>query len=589
MSPWLIILMKNFIKSIPHEITESGKIDGAGDMRIFLSIILPMIKPALATIGLFLALGYWNEWYFSSLFLSAQVDYKPLQYHLYNVINKVAALKSSVAGSYISFTDLPEETLKMATAVVATGDKPTNGQTEKMLEKLNDILTEKVNAELDIYWIEWTDYLTNYNLTLAQNDGSVDLVGTATDWLDAWPNVKKGAFLELSEDMLKTYAPKTWESVSPEHWEMCKYNGEIYLMPEDNYAQWTNHGFRYRMDWAREAGLTNGVHSWKEMGEYFQYIKDNKPGVIPWDVAGNGSIYVNVAAGWISSHTNNIFIEGLEVPLFYGNSKDDAYTVVSPFYEGDELVEYAKTMKAWAEAGYWRTDVLNYSGDTSGELLAGNTGSDEHHTQGWYTGTRPDMDKRQPGSEVEFFYFGEETQNLTALTITHGAMAISSASKNPERALMVYDLLRNDEECYRLFNYGIEGEQYIITEDGMMDRPEGYDHDLHSIQTNYWWGRNDDLELENVTHYNEGKRRMYEIYDKIAIDYPYGQIVFDTDNVKAQMSNLSDVYSTYGPRMTFGKVDDPEAYVAEFREALKAAGIEDVIAELQAQMDEFYK
>ena len=56
MSPWLIILMKNFVKSIPHEITESGKIDGAGDFRIFVSLILPMLKPALATIGLFLAL-----------------------------------------------------------------------------------------------------------------------------------------------------------------------------------------------------------------------------------------------------------------------------------------------------------------------------------------------------------------------------------------------------------------------------------------------------------------------------------------------------------------------------------------------------
>ena len=63
MSPWLIILMKNFVKSIPHEITESGKIDGAGDMKIFTDLILPMLKPALATIGLFLALGHWNEWY----------------------------------------------------------------------------------------------------------------------------------------------------------------------------------------------------------------------------------------------------------------------------------------------------------------------------------------------------------------------------------------------------------------------------------------------------------------------------------------------------------------------------------------------
>ncbi|WP_167954938.1 carbohydrate ABC transporter permease [Anaerosporobacter faecicola] len=121
MTPWLIILMKNFIKSIPHEITESGKIDGAGDMKIFTALILPMVKPALATIGLFLALGYWNEWYYSSLFLSAQVDYKPLQYNLYEVVNKIQALKNSVAGSYVSFDNLPQETLKMATAIVATG------------------------------------------------------------------------------------------------------------------------------------------------------------------------------------------------------------------------------------------------------------------------------------------------------------------------------------------------------------------------------------------------------------------------------------------------------------------------------------
>lgn len=121
MSPWLIILMKNFIKAIPHEITESGKIDGAGDFRIFLTLILPTIIPALATIGLFIALGYWNEWYNSSLFLTSKIRYKPLQFHLYSIVNKVAALKSSVAGSMLVGVSLPAETLKMATAVVATG------------------------------------------------------------------------------------------------------------------------------------------------------------------------------------------------------------------------------------------------------------------------------------------------------------------------------------------------------------------------------------------------------------------------------------------------------------------------------------
>jgi ABC-type glycerol-3-phosphate transport system permease component len=120
MSPWLIILMRNFMKSVPFEITESGKIDGAGDFTIFIRLIFPMMKPALATIGLFLALSYWNEWYNSMLYLP-NLDYKPLQYYLYKIVNEAAALRQSMAGSVVIIGALPTTTLKMATAVLATG------------------------------------------------------------------------------------------------------------------------------------------------------------------------------------------------------------------------------------------------------------------------------------------------------------------------------------------------------------------------------------------------------------------------------------------------------------------------------------
>ena len=175
------------------------------------------------------------------------------------------------------------------------GDAPTNDATQKMLDELNEILTEKVNAELQIYYIGWTDCLSNYNLTLARMDGSVDLVGTATDWLDAWPNAKNGAFLELDEEMLAKYAPVTYETVPQEDWDLCKYN--IYLMPEDNYAQWTNHGFAYRLDFAKLAGLENGVHSWEDMTTYFKYVcehKDELGIVTPWD--SDGTAYATMAA-----------------------------------------------------------------------------------------------------------------------------------------------------------------------------------------------------------------------------------------------------------------------------------------------------
>ncbi|AGC67266.1 ABC-type sugar transport system, permease component [Thermoclostridium stercorarium subsp. stercorarium DSM 8532] len=121
MSPWLIILMKNFLKSVPHSITESATIDGAGDFYIFLKIILPTAKPALATVGLFLALSYWNEWYNSMLFLSSKVIYKPLQLFLYNTVNEAKYIRDSAAASNIPVVDIPMESMKMATAVIATG------------------------------------------------------------------------------------------------------------------------------------------------------------------------------------------------------------------------------------------------------------------------------------------------------------------------------------------------------------------------------------------------------------------------------------------------------------------------------------
>lgn len=121
MNPWLVILMKNFMKSIPHSITESAKMDGATDFRIYLSLILPLAKAGLATIGLFLALGYWNEWYNSMLFLSPNVKYRPLQLLLYNIITSAEFIKNSAAASNIPPQDVPAETMKMASAVIATG------------------------------------------------------------------------------------------------------------------------------------------------------------------------------------------------------------------------------------------------------------------------------------------------------------------------------------------------------------------------------------------------------------------------------------------------------------------------------------
>lgn len=120
-SPFLIILMKNFIKSsVPHEIVESAKIDGAGDFKIFYTIILRIALPGLATVGLFLALGYWNDWFLSSLFITTPRKYS-LQFYLYNMLNNSSYLQKMAQAGVGANIDLPSETTKLAMAVICTG------------------------------------------------------------------------------------------------------------------------------------------------------------------------------------------------------------------------------------------------------------------------------------------------------------------------------------------------------------------------------------------------------------------------------------------------------------------------------------
>ncbi|MDQ0171321.1 carbohydrate ABC transporter permease [Paenibacillus tundrae] len=116
-----IIVMKSFMGGIPEAITESAKIDGAGDFLIYFRLIIPLSKPALATIGLFIALGYWNDWYYSLLFISDE-RLMPLQYYLYNMLGNMEGMRQAMisSGAVVS-VQIPSESLKMAMTIVATG------------------------------------------------------------------------------------------------------------------------------------------------------------------------------------------------------------------------------------------------------------------------------------------------------------------------------------------------------------------------------------------------------------------------------------------------------------------------------------
>ena len=120
-----LLIMKSYITGIPDTLFEAARIDGCGEFRTLFQICLPLIKPALATVGLFIALAYWNDWYNAMLYIKSEEKY-PLQYFLYQQVNNIEAYKKLIAsnlvsGDVISALSLPTQTLKMALTVVVTG------------------------------------------------------------------------------------------------------------------------------------------------------------------------------------------------------------------------------------------------------------------------------------------------------------------------------------------------------------------------------------------------------------------------------------------------------------------------------------
>ena len=469
--------------------------------------------------------------------------------------------------------------------MLVLGDKPTNGRLEAMLEELNKNLVKQANAKLDLFYVEWADWQTQYNVQLLSGDDDIDLITTATDWLFAWENAEKGAFLPLSEEMLQENAPQTWEQVNADdHWDLTKLDdGQIYFIPEDNYTQWTNHGFFYRGDWATEAGFENGeIENFEDFTTYFQWVKDNKPEAYPWDVS-----LTNEAAltGYLQGHTDFQTLQQVSAGINYPfqTTEDDPYTVTSWYMEGDALIEAAELAKEWNEIGVWREDALNYDGQTREEFYAGLTGADQHHTQTFVTQIVDNMTKKQPGSDPKFFWWGKENGNYFRDIFTHGAMAVSANSKNPEKALQVYDLIRNDEANYKLLNFGIEGTDYVMEGD-KLGYPEGYDSSTDALGSNFWAGRMDEFEPAKITD-APNKDEIYAELDADAKDYPYSTLIINKDMIDPTLAAMGGVLSEYIPQLQYGKFDDPAAAVAEMRQKLKDAGYEDARASIQADMD----
>lgn len=98
-SAYNIVLIKTYVEQLPQSLEESARLDGAGYVRVFTAIILPLSKPIIATVAVFVAVGQWNSWFDNHIYTRGTGSLTTLQYLLYNYLNEAQRLAEQIKNS----------------------------------------------------------------------------------------------------------------------------------------------------------------------------------------------------------------------------------------------------------------------------------------------------------------------------------------------------------------------------------------------------------------------------------------------------------------------------------------------------------
>lgn len=120
--PFWVFVLRNFFAALPNELLESAYMDGANDATILLQIVLPLSTPVLATVGLFMAVAYWNDWFLGVMLIDF-ANIKPLSVIILKMISNIQAIQAAMKqpGVSINLAGLPSMSIRMATACITIG------------------------------------------------------------------------------------------------------------------------------------------------------------------------------------------------------------------------------------------------------------------------------------------------------------------------------------------------------------------------------------------------------------------------------------------------------------------------------------
>lgn len=433
-------------------------------------------------------------------------------------------------------------------------------------DKLNEMLLEKLNCTLKVNFISFADYPNKYPLLFSSGE-AFDIAYTAS-FLNYSSLAQKGAFMPL-DDLWATYAPNNYALASETAKKQAMIDGTTYCIPSLNRT-YSAYGPIYRMDLVKDHGFDKEIKNFEDMEEYLDIIKANYPEMQPLAIYSMGSevddsyMYSNKMYPLKGAQNDFLWIDPSE-----SNPK------ITTYYEYEKTPAFLEMMSRWHEKGFYAksalsdTDSKKFKNGASPMVVhnADNFVSDVIENTAW---------------DVRYANF---TQDISNLSFTQDAMVISNTSKNPERALALWDFLSTDQEAFNLFYYGIEGVSYELND---KDEITMIDTDNYTVSS-MWAVRNSDF-LKNSVGTPAAYGEMKAMWDATIKDgegaQKYRSFVVDTAAIETEYAACLNVHQQYWWPLELGYTDAVTG-LAEYKKMMEAAGIENVRTELQRQLDEY--
>ncbi len=122
----------------------------------------------------------------------------------------------------------------------------------------------------------------------------------------------------------------------------------------------------------------------------------------------------------------------------------------------------------------------------------------------------------------------------------------------------------------------------------MMEKPSGYNSERDSFVLNFWWGRRDDLEIQDSSYSWNDYYDLVDVYNRNAKLYPWDSVPYATEEILQEIKPIVEVFDEYLPLIAYGRYDvTPEEEVEQFRQALREKGMERVTLKLQSILNSY--